>query len=445
MTAVKALSDRGIPFDCFEAGDEVGGNWVYRNRNGMSSAYASLHINTDSELMSYADYPMPPGTPDYPSHKVIKAYFDDYIDHFGLRQKIRFNTRVEAAERQPGGGYQVRTSDGNSGFYDALIVANGHHWDPLWPEPYPGQDRFEGEMMHAHHYLTPEEPVDCRDRKVLVVGMGNSAMDIACELCRPGLADSLLLSARHGVHIAPKYFGSVPLTRVTATTPPWVPVWLGRAFFSLLLRLFVGRPQDYGLQKPDHKLLSAHPTVSQDIFVRLGSGDIHPRAGISEIKARSVVFKDGREDPVDVIIWCTGYKVSFPFFDESFIAAPGNDLPLWHRMVRPELPDLMFLGLFQPLGAIMPLAEAQAKLFGDYLLGRIAWPDADTMASEIEQEREVMFRRYADRAPRHTMQVDASPYMALLQRVRREGERRAREAGNPLPVPVRAGVAEQAA
>ncbi len=443
ITAVKALADRGIPFDCFEASDEVGGNWVYRNKNGMSAAYASLHINTDSVLMSYADYPMPEGTPDYPSHAVIKAYFDDYLDHFSLRERITFNTRVEKVVRETQGIYRVTTSDGRTRSYDALMVANGHHWDPLWPQPYPGQEVFQGQIMHSHEYLTPNDPVDCQDKNVLVVGMGNSAMDIACELCRPGLAKNLYLSARHGVHILPKYLGSMPITKITRASKGWEPEWLTRWVLGILLRIFVGKPSDYGLQQPDHQLLHAHPTVSHDIFVRLGSGDIKPRKGIKEIKANSVVFTDGTEDAVDVIVYCTGYKVSFPFFDANFLSAPNNDLPLWQRMMRPEIPDLMFLGLCQPLGAIMPLAELQAKFFADYLLGRIALPDRQRMEREMAQEREVMFKRYTDRAARHTMQVDAPHYSAMLKRLRKAGERRAQTLGGQLPVP--AVAAEEAA
>ncbi len=97
ITACKALVDRGIPFDCFEKSDRVGGNWVFANRNGMSSAYRSLHINTSRRRMEYADYPMPASYPDFAHHTQIAAYFDAYVDHFGLRELITFETGVEHA------------------------------------------------------------------------------------------------------------------------------------------------------------------------------------------------------------------------------------------------------------------------------------------------------------------------------------------------------------
>ena len=103
IAAAKALHTRGIPFDCFEKSDRVGGNWVYRNINGMSSCYRSLHINTSRKRMEYSDFPMPDSYPQFPHHTHIATYFDAYVDHFGLREKITFNTGVAHAERDADG------------------------------------------------------------------------------------------------------------------------------------------------------------------------------------------------------------------------------------------------------------------------------------------------------------------------------------------------------
>ena len=436
IAVAKSMKDRGIPYDCFEKGDRVGGNWYFRNPNGMSAAYESLHINTDCRLMEYRDYPMPADTPDYPTHRVIMDYFEDYVDHFGLGETITFNTAVDRAERREDGVWEVTLDDGRVLEYDVLMVANGHHWDPYWPDPaYPGE--FDGRQIHSHSYLNPQEPLDCRGKKVLIVGMGNSAMDIACELSRPGLAEKVYLSARHGVWVVPKYLFGKATTRLTGM-PHWVPWKLNSWLTGLLVSMQVGKPWNYGLPKPDHRILQAHPTISQEIYIRLGSGDIHPRPGIRELDGSHVEFEDGQRDPVDVIIWCTGYKVSFPFFDPAFLSAPDNDLPLWERMVKPGINNLFFIGLLQPLGAIMPIAEAQGHFLGDYLLGRVALPGADEMRRTIEKERRAMFDRYKDRAPRHTMQVDFNRYFARLERHRKTGDRRARSIGYALPVTPRA-------
>src|SRR5690349_6480948 len=179
IAAAKALHERGIPFDCFEKSDQVGGNWVFGNRNGMSSAYRSLHINTSRERMEYSDFPMPKSYPDFPHHTHIAKYFDDYVEHFGVRDRIRFETGVEHAARRPDGVWEIALDTGETLRYDTLFVANGHHWDARWPEPaFPGSDEFEGVQMHSHDYKG-DDPNFFRDKHVVVLGMGNSAMDIA--------------------------------------------------------------------------------------------------------------------------------------------------------------------------------------------------------------------------------------------------------------------------
>src|SRR4051794_17839310 len=182
IASSQVLHARGIPFDCFEKGSGVGGNWRYGNDNGMSSAYQSLFINTSRRMMAYASYPMPDSYPDYPHHSQIAAYFDDYVDHFGFRDRIRFNTSVERVE-PAGDRWRVTLDDGTETDYDAVLVANGHRWNPRYPEPpFPGQDSFTGHALHAHHYREPDERF--RDRNVLVLGIGNSATDIAVETSR---------------------------------------------------------------------------------------------------------------------------------------------------------------------------------------------------------------------------------------------------------------------
>src|SRR5690349_3753100 len=183
LTACRALSRRQIPYTCFEAGDDVGGIWYFRNPNGQSSAYRSLHINISKPSISFKDFPMPESYPDFPHHSQIKEYLQDYARHFGLYEHIRFSTRVERCQRLPGGGWEIALSDGTSERYDALVVANGHHWDPSYPDPaIPG--RFDGPTIHSHHYIDPTEPLDLNGKRVLVIGIGNSGADITSELSR---------------------------------------------------------------------------------------------------------------------------------------------------------------------------------------------------------------------------------------------------------------------
>src|SRR3984893_13551233 len=269
IAAAKALHERGVPFDCFELSDRVGGNWVFANNNLLSSAYRSLHINTSRERMEYADFPMPSSYPDFPHHTHIARYFDDYVDHFGLRDRITFGTGVAHADRRADGVWEVTLTSGEVRRYDALLVANGHHWDPRWPEPpFPGN--FDGVQMHSHHYL---ENGDFRDKNVLVVGIGNSAMDIAVE--SSFVARKTFLSSRRGAYILPKYLFGRPLDQIGVNAlTPLMPFAFRRAILSAMYRVGVGKVQDYGLPEPDHKIGEAHPTISADFLNRIAHGEV---------------------------------------------------------------------------------------------------------------------------------------------------------------------------
>ncbi len=419
IAACQVLAARGIPFDCFEKGSEVGGNWRYENDNEMSSAYRSLHINTSRTMMSYEAFPMPEDYPDYPSHWQIARYFDDYVDHFGLRERIRFRTEVVSVE-PAGDEWEVTVEDDRgrreTNRYGAVLVANGHHWDPRWPEPpFPGSDTFEGDQMHVHYY---REPDVLRGKRVLVLGIGNSSTDIAVESSR--VADATFLAMRRGAYIVPKYLNGKPTDETGVPALTRLPLAVQRALYMRALKTAAGMPTDYGLPEPDHKLLEAHPTVSSELLPRIGHGDIAVKPNIERFEGERVRFVDGSEEQIDLVIYCTGYRITFPFLSEDVIAVRDNRIPLYRRVVSVERPGLYFIGLIQPLGAIMPIAERQSQWVADLLDGTATLPDAATMRRVIKREDGRMAKRYVA-SKRHTIQVDFHPYMRTLDRERRRG------------------------
>ena len=437
IAAAKALQEHEVPFDCFEKSDQIGGNWVFGNRNGVSAAYRQLHINTSREVMAYSDFPMPTSYPDFPHHTHIAAYFDDYVDHFGLRERITFQTSVEHAARRADGVWEVTLDDGSTRLYDALLVANGHHWDPRWPEPpFPGAETFSGRQMHAHDYVD-NEPL--RDRDVVVLGMGNSAMDIAVESSY--VAAHTYLSARRGVWILPKYIGGRPVDQpaLKLLRNPRVPLRLRHRLSEMVVRQQVGDLTRYGLPAPDHRFGQAHPTVSGRILDRIAHGTIAPKPNIERLEGDRVRFADGSDAHVDVVIYCTGYRITFPFFDEDFISAPDNQINLFRRVFHPEVDNVFFIGLIQPLGAVMPIAEAQGRWVADYLRGQYALPSPEAVRRDITADFRAMAKRYVA-SKRHTIQVDAEDYMHGLARERQAGAERARARGFARPVAARAGL-----
>jgi dimethylaniline monooxygenase (N-oxide forming) len=424
IASCQVLNARGIDFDCYEKGSGVGGNWRYGNDNGMSSAYESLFINTSRKIMEYATFPMPKSYPDYPHHSQIAAYFDDYVDHFGFRDKIAFRTEVTRVEQAPEGGWSVsvRAVDGGderTTRYDDVMIANGHHWDPRWPEPdFPGELDDSVEVTHAHYYRNSE---GYEDKNVLVLGIGNSACDIAVETSR--VSKMTYLAMRRGAWIIPKYIGSKPIEEIA---PGWIatyaPFWLQRFFLQLTINRAQGDPTEFGLPKPDHRIAEAHPTVSSDLLPRIGHGRITVKPNIQRLEGDSVRFVDGSVEKIDRIVYCTGYKISFPFVDHELLDPSGdNRIELYRRVVHPDLPGLYFIALVQPLGAMMPIAELQSEWIADVIEGKVPLPGRPEMLTEIAADKAAMRKRYVA-SKRHTIQVDFWPY---LHQLRKERKRRA--------------------
>jgi len=425
LAAGKNLADYGIPYACFETSDRVGGNWAFGNPNGHSSAYRSLHIDTSKDLLSFRDYPMPASTPDFPHHSEIKDYLDELADVFGLRERIEFENGVEQATRLDGGGWSVRSQDGQTRSFDVLVVANGHHWDPRYPD-FPGE--FTGETIHSHHYIDPTEPLDLEGKRILVVGIGNSAADIVSELSQKAWGNRVVISTRSGAWVMPKYLFGRPVDRISQTIP-WLPLSWQRRLVRPIPRLVNGRPERYGLPTPNHNFLEAHPTVSSELLLRLGSGDATAKPDVSKLDGARVWFEDGSSEEFDAIVYATGYNITFPFFDPSFLSAPDNRLPLYKRMLPPEIDDLVFVGFAQAIPTLFPFVECQARLLARYLAGTYRPPSPDQMRAVIAADDARFIGHYSDR-PRHTQQVDYFTYeWEMRNRELPAGRRRATQLG----------------
>ena len=405
LTAGKALGDWGIPYTCFEASDDIGGNWYFKNPNRRSSAYRSLHIDISKPSISFRDFPMPERYPDFPHHAEILEYLHDYAAAFGLRENIRFNTAVERAERLDGSGWRIHLADGEEELFDALLVCNGHHWDPSYPD-FPGS--FDGVQLHSHDYIDPTDPTDLRGKLVLVVGIGNSAVDIASELSRKGVAERTFISTRSGAWVIPKYILGRPADQMVKTNPR-ISLKLQRRLSRILPRLVSGRMEDFGLPTPNHKFLEAHPTVSSELLLRLGSGDAAAKPNVAELMGNRVRFEDGSVEEVDAIVYATGYRISFPFLDEDLVSAPGNVLPLYKRIFKPGIDDLAFVGLAQAIPTVFPFSECQSQFLARWLSGEWGLPSPADMEREIAEDDRRFTGHYSRRA-RHTMQHDFYVY-----------------------------------
>ena len=408
ITAAKNLKDAGFnKIVVFDRGSTVGGNWVFNAESGHSSVFETTHIISSREYSQYDDFPMPPHYPDYPSHRELAEYFQSYAQKFGLNELIQFRTAVEHCEleahapssrpfwkvhtRGPDGGVRVHE-------FDHLVVANGHHWEPRLPH-YPG--RFSGELVHSHDFKKAES---FRGKRVLVIGGGNSACDVAVETAR--VSQTTDLSWRRGYRIVPKFIFGLPGDKIYNSTVerfPFIPRKVRWWVMQKLLLLLNGPNSLYGLPEPDHDFGETHPTINSELLYFIRHGKIRPRPDIKQWDQNEVEFMDGSRASYDSIIACTGFVIRHPFFKKELIDFSEGPVPLYLRMFHPKLENLSFIGLFQPLGCIWPLAELQSKLLAQKLLG--LWRLPDDIDARVEAEAKNPALRQI-KTPRHTITVE---------------------------------------
>ncbi|MEU7573440.1 NAD(P)-binding domain-containing protein [Micromonospora sp. NPDC049240] len=416
LATLKALTDVGVPAVAFEAADTVGGLWVYGAPG--SPAYRTLHLNTSKARTEFADHPMPADWPDYPDHTRVAGYLGDYADRFGLRAAVRLRHTVDRVTRA-GDGWRVHATgpDGPVEVHvEAVVVANGHNRAPHRPDPYPGE--CAAEQLHSHDYRGPEQ---LTGRRVLVVGGGNSAMDIAVDASYA--ATRTLLSLRRGVWVVPKYLLGRPADTLNGALARRLPWRLRQRISQRMLTTVVGPPTRYGLPAPTHGFLQDHPTLSDALLSRLTHGDIHARPGIARFAGDRVEFTDGRVDAVDLVVWCTGYRVTVPFLDADLLGAGADRLPLYRHVFHLDAPGLAFVGLMQSTGAAFPLLEAQARLVAARLAGTWTPPERARQAAACRAELHAATARWGHRRPH--MRVDFDAYLAELRRELAAGRRRA--------------------
>ncbi|HYO87530.1 MAG TPA: NAD(P)-binding domain-containing protein [Candidatus Limnocylindrales bacterium] len=406
ITAIKQCLQAGLTqIVCYEKQDQVGGNWIFSPEGGHSSVYETTHSITSISQSAFSDYPMPAGFPDFPSHRQILAYFQSYARDFGLLPYIRFNTTVQKAEEQPDHTWRITLDDGTVEAFDKLIVANGHHAEPRWPS-YPGE--FTGQMLHSHQYKRAEP---FRGQRVLVLGGGNSACDIAVETGR--ISAFTAISIRRGGYIAPKFVIGMPAD-VLASKLRWLPHPLYARALRLGLWVSAGDLTKYGLEKPKHGILQAHLTLNSEMLYFIRHGKVHPRRDIARFEGKTVHFVDGRAEDYDTIIACTGFHMRFPFFAGDYLGfGDGKPVPLYLLTFDPDHPSLFFVGLVQPLGAIWPLADLQSQLVANAITGRYT-PPAD-MRDQIARDLAYRSRQYTA-SPRHTVEVEFYPFLEALKR-----------------------------
>ncbi len=367
LAMARALKAAGLDFDVYEKNPGVGGIWDADHPG--SPMYDSAHFisSRDAPMSSFGGHPFPRTAAVYPSRADVLGYLQQFAQAEALTPHIRLSTAVQQATPREDGWEVV--AGGTTRFYSALVCASGTLWDPVVPD-LPGAARFPGTIRHSVTYRSADE---LRGKRVVIVGAGNSAVDIACDAAR--VARSVSLSMRRGYWFVPKFVGGEP-SDIFFRRADALPSWMSPPDAAALLSLLVGPPQAYGLPTPDHAPFASHPIMNSEVLHHLGHGRIAPRGEISRLEAGEVVYADGAREAADEIILATGYRAETPYLPEGlFDYGAGLRPRLWMRLFHPSRRDIYGLGFLETNSSVFRLVDMGAQIIAGHIqAGRTGAP-----------------------------------------------------------------------
>ncbi len=360
LAAARNLQRFLIPFDGYESHSDVGGLWDITNQR--STVYQSAHLISSKRMTEFAEFPMADDVADYPSHSELRNYFREFARHFGIDKAYRFSTSVVKVEPQgdPGQGWLVTLDTGETLPYRGVLIANGTLSEPNMPT---FRGKFSGELLHSAAYKTPDI---FRDKRVLIVGAGNSGCDIAVDAVHH--ARSVDISVRRGYHFVPKYVFGKPADAIGGRIN--LPPLLKQKVDGIILKWFTGDPERFGFPKPDHALYESHPIVNSLVLYHLGHGDISVKADIERFGGRKVHFVDGSQAEYDIVLLATGYRLHYPFIERRHLNWESGAAPeLYLNCFHPTRDNLFVMGMVEASGIGWQGRYEQAELVARYIRG----------------------------------------------------------------------------
>lgn len=404
LAMAKTLIEQGVPFQGFELADDVGGLWnIDAPRSTM---YETAHLISSKRMTEFADFPMRDETAEYPSHREMKSYFQDFANAFDLYQHFHFGAEVLKTKPLQDGGWEItwrdETGAQHTQTFAGLLIANGTLSEPNMPA-FEGQ--FSGKLIHASDYRYPTQ---FTGKRVLVIGAGNSGCDIAVDAIHHGV--SCDLSMRRGYYFVPKYVFGVPADTMGGKIR--LPMWLKRKIDGIILKWFVGDPQKYGFPKPDYALYESHPVVNSLILFHAGHGDLKVRPDVARLDGNTVHFQDGSSADYDTILAATGYKLHYPFIDKELLNWKGDAPHLYLNCMHPDRDDLFVLGMIEATGLGWQGRHEQAEMVARYIAGLRSGNAAANSIRDAKSkgyERATGGMHYID-LPRMAYYVDKATY-----------------------------------
>jgi hypothetical protein len=277
----------------------------------------------------------------------MREYLNLFADHYQLRKQIELNTQVTWVKPLENHQWEVSFNNQTPKIYKGIIICNGHHWSKRLPK-FTGE--FTGEIIHTKDYKHPDQ---LRNKRVLVIGGGNSACDVAAEAARVG--SKCVLSLRESVWFIPKTFAGIP---VTDWVRGWMPEQIQRLLVYSMIRLTFGRHRDYGLTQPQYPIFTKHPTVNNEVPYYLKHGKIIPKPGVLTLAGEEVEFVDGSRDSFDLIVCGTGYDLAYPFLPPELQRVNGPILNCYGGGFLEDYQNICFVGWGQARGGVGSLISA---------------------------------------------------------------------------------------
>lgn len=366
-----ALRKANVAVEIIEQNHDVGGLWNDRDESVLGK---NTHAVSPKSAQAFSDFPMPESWPDFPHHKQLRQYLSSYADHHRLRASILFGRAVKAVERTPA-GWRLTLDNDETREYSDLALASGYHSIPNMPA-YTGE--FSGQFIHSKQYSGPESLIG---KRVLVVGAGQSAMDILTDAVVA--ADAVVHSTRRGFVCVPRYVFGAPLEALQERPPPLVGAFfanlsLPKMFFviSMVAELFLWlnglTHKKLGLPKYVPEGEANPPTLDQRVYGDYARGDIQHRPGIRRLSGNVVEFEDNSIAAIDTIVCATGFQVGFPFMPREYLNWPdGAVCPVLHRNIFHPTDDHLFcIGMIHPIGAHWRVFERQSALVASFMMAR---------------------------------------------------------------------------
>ncbi|KAM5553426.1 putative indole-3-pyruvate monooxygenase YUCCA3 [Rosa sericea] len=321
------LKDQGVPFIILERADCIASLWQKRT-------YDRLKLHLPKQFCQLPNFPFPEDFPEYPSKNHFIKYLESYAQHFDINPN--FNETVQSAKYDETFGlWRVKTiaASGSGSAVEVeyicrwLVVATGENSEKVVPE-FEGLEDFGGHIMHACDYRSG---VAYRGKNVLVVGCGNSGMEVSLDLCNHDASPSMVV--RSSVHVLPREILGKSTFELAIFLMKWVPLWLTDKILLILAWIFLGNLEKYGIKRPSTGPLQLKhnsgktPVLDIGALQKIRSGEIKVVPGIKRFSHGRVELVNGQNLVIDSVILATGYCSNVPSWLKENEFFSGDGIP----------------------------------------------------------------------------------------------------------------------